>query len=204
MKTAKVIVNSKGRGMAEALDTVETFSRSMGFDKRSSLRTRLLAEETLSMVRAVVEDFEADFWMESTEACSCELHLLAVADMDYKKRHDLIDVSTNQCNEASVGIMGKVKDFIEGSLFYMGFGRELPDKIDARFIGCVSFAEIQTWSLCQYREYLETGETDAGDTEARLDELEKSIVANIADDVRVSVKGNNIEMIIFKNFPIQG
>ena len=30
------------------------------------------------------------------------------------------------------------------------------------------------------------------------DELEKSIIANLADDVRVSVSGNNVELIIEK------
>ena len=33
---------------------------------------------------------------------------------------------------------------------------------------------------------------------AAWDELEKSIVANIADDVKVSVKGNNVELVIEK------
>ena len=61
MKTEKIVVSSNGRGMTAALDEVEAFSRSMGFDERSSMRARLLAEETMSMVRAIVEDFEADF-----------------------------------------------------------------------------------------------------------------------------------------------
>ena len=64
MKTEKIVVSSNGRGMTMALDEVEAFSHSMGFDERSSMRARLLAEETMSMVRAIVEDFEADFWME--------------------------------------------------------------------------------------------------------------------------------------------
>ena len=32
------------------------------------------------------------------------------------------------------------------------------------------------------------------------DELEKSIIANLADDVIVAVKGNNVEISIIKNF----
>ena len=101
MKTEKIVVSSNGRGMTMALDEVEAFSRSMGVDERSSMRARLLAEETMSMVRAIVEDFEADFWMESTEECSCELHLLAVADMNFKKRQDLINTSTHKRNPRS-------------------------------------------------------------------------------------------------------
>ncbi|SHK80840.1 hypothetical protein SAMN05216582_11868 [Selenomonas ruminantium] len=201
MKTEKIVVSSNGRGMTMALDEVEAFSRSMGFDERISMRARLLAEETMSMVRAIVEDFEADFWMESTEECSCELHLLAVADMNFKKRQDLINTSTHKRNEASVGIMGKIKDFIEGSLFYLGNGSNRPVG-DYHMVGCVSYEEIQLWSLEQYRLCLEKDREEGADVDALFDELEKSIVANIADDVRVSVQDNNIEMIIRKNFPI--
>ncbi|WP_029541640.1 hypothetical protein [Selenomonas sp. AB3002] len=199
MKTSKIVVSSKGSGMAAALDEVEAFSKEMGFDKRSTLRARLLAEETMSMVRAIVEDFEADFWVESTEGCSCEMHLLAVAELDYKKRQDLIDASTEHRNEASVGIMGKVKDFIEGCMFYLGSGRTEPLG-DYHLTGCVSYEEIQMWSLQQYRLCLEQGQYEGDDADELLDELEKSLVANIADDVRVSVQDNKVEMVIRKNF----
>ena len=199
MKTERIVVSSNGNGMIAALDKVEAFSRSMGFDERSSMRARLLAEEAMSMVRAIVEDFEADFWMESTEDCNCELHLLAVADMNFKKRQDLINTSTHKRNEASVGIMGKIKDFIEGSLFYLGSGPNIPVG-DHHIAGCVSYEEIRLWSLEQYRLCLDQGRSEGEDVDALLDELEKSIVANIADDVRVSVQNDNIEMIIRKNF----
>ena len=119
MKTSKIKVNSRGYGMEYALDEVEDFSRLMGFDERSARRARLLAEETMSMVRAIVDEFSASFWMESTPDCNCELHLQAEAPMDYDKKQELISASTKQRNEASVGIMGKIKDFIEDSLYNM-------------------------------------------------------------------------------------
>ena len=59
MKTNKITVNSNGYGMEKALDEVEEFSKAMGFDERSARRARLLAEETMSMVRAIVDDFVA-------------------------------------------------------------------------------------------------------------------------------------------------
>ena len=86
MKTSKIKVNSRGYGMEYALDEVEDFSRLMGFDERSARRARLLAEETMSMVRAIVDEFSASFWMESTPECNCELHLQAEAPMDYDKK----------------------------------------------------------------------------------------------------------------------
>lgn len=41
MKTEKIVVSSNGRGMTMALDEVEAFSRSMGFDERSSMASWL-------------------------------------------------------------------------------------------------------------------------------------------------------------------
>jgi hypothetical protein len=182
---------------------VEAFSLSMGFNRRDSLRARLLAEETMSMVRSIVQDFEAEFWMESMPDCSCELHLLAKADMDYRKKHKLVRASTSQRNEASVGIMGKIKDFIEDSLFYTGeaFGTSTTSQYS---LGTVAYSEIQMWSLQQYRKDVEQLRLEREDAniDAKLEELERSIVAAIAEDVRVSVKDNEVEMVIRKDFPM--
>jgi len=205
MKTSKIKVNSRGYGMEYALDEVEDFSRLMGFDERSARRARLLAEETMSMVRAIVDEFSANFWMESTPDCNCELHLQAEAPMDYDKKQELISASTQQRNEASVGIMGKIKDFIEDSLYNMQDGASVAIG-ESQAMGMAGMVmndiHMWSWSLEQYRQDVQE-QKKKGDDEAiddLLDELEKSIVANIADDVKVSVKGNNIEMIIRKNF----
>lgn len=205
MKTSKIKVNSRGYGMEYALDEVEDFSRLMGFDERSARRARLLAEETMSMVRAIVDEFSASFWMESTPECNCELHLQAEAPMDYDKKQELISASTKQRNEASVGIMGKIKDFIEDSLYNMQDGASVAIG-ESQAMGMVGMVmndiHMWSWSLEQYRQDVQE-QKEKGDDEAiddLLDELEKSIVANIADDIKVSVKGNSIEMIIRKNF----
>jgi hypothetical protein len=50
-----------------------------------------------------------------------------------------------------------------------------------------------TWTLSRYKDAQK-------DNAEPWDELEKSIIANLADDVIVSVKGNQIEIIIEKNF----
>ena len=50
-----------------------------------------------------------------------------------------------------------------------------------------------TWTLNRYKDSVR-------DSEESWDELEKSIIANLADDVAVSVKGNKVEILITKNF----
>ena len=55
------------------------------------------------------------------------------------------------------------------------------------------------WSMVQYEEALASTRQENRETvqEAR-DELEKSVVAHVADDVKVSIKGRVVEMIIYK------
>lgn len=202
MRTSKIKVNSLGYGMETALDEVESFSSLMGFGERSARRARLLAEETMSMVRAIVDDFSADFWMEGSPDGSCELHLLADTVMNYDKKQELISASSKQRNEASVGIMGKIKDFIEDSLYNMKDGATVSvGDMHCMGMGGIGMTpDAYMWSLEQYREDVEKKADEDAEMEEVLDELEKSIVANIADDVQVSVEGNHIEMIIRKKF----
>ena len=54
-------------------------------------------------------------------------------------------------------------------------------------------------------DYKNRVKNEAGDREATeaWDELERSIIANIADDVKVKILGNKVEIIVFKNFENQ-
>ena len=71
-------------------------------------------------------------------------------------------------------------------------GRVLPGEVP-------SMDDSLVWSLQGYKESLEdaSGEQEGtGKSKEAWDELEKSIVANIADDVVVGVKKDRIDMTI--------
>ena len=199
MQTKKIKVDSLGHGMEPALDAAENFARQMGLDERLSRRLRLLSEETLSMVRAIVADFEADFWLESMPG-GCRLHLEAETRMNYLKKKDLISVSTSKKNAASVGIMGKIRDIIEDSCYgFSSVGYTSAGMGD--ITGAMPGAYL--WTLEKYRDDVEAQADEDPAMEEALDELEHSIVANIADDIRVAVKGNRVEMVIDKSWEKQ-
>jgi len=61
-------------------------------------------------------------------------------------------------------------------------------------------AMVPIWSLQTYRTGLETQRLDNAEADAAWDELEKSIVGKLADDVVVGVKGDRIEIVITKDF----
>ena len=51
------------------------------------------------------------------------------------------------------------------------------------------------WSFCDYKKSLAGSSPDEN-----WDELEKSIVANLADEVKVGIRDNTVELIIDKKF----
>jgi hypothetical protein len=53
----------------------------------------------------------------------------------------------------------------------------------------------------RYVAGLENSQPGDNTEDAVLDDIEKSIVARLADDVKVSVKGYTAEIIIYKSFP---
>ena len=54
------------------------------------------------------------------------------------------------------------------------------------------------WSLESYKKSVEQASTGDAAAKEAWDELEKSIVASIADDVKIGVSGNTVELIIEK------
>ena len=54
----------------------------------------------------------------------------------------------------------------------------------------------ELWSLNQYKLSLKNKQ----ENKEEWDELEKSIVASIADEVKIYIRGENTEMVIFKKF----
>ena len=67
-------------------------------------------------------------------------------------------------------------------------------------LGCQagSYAGSYSWSMSTYVASIEKAE--AVQVEAAKDELEKSIVANLADDVTVHIVNSDVEIAIYKSF----
>ena len=122
-------------------------------------------------------------------------------------RDELISVSKSGKNAAAKGVMGKIRavaeimllvafdptltvpdgEFCDYHGYNMGFG----------YIDPVTVAEtgyMYSWSLFNYKTAVEENE------EAAYAELERSIVAKLADDIIVGVRGNNVEIIVKKSF----
>ena len=203
--TERINVRNDCQGFDTAIEAVEEFAVLSKLDKRGIMHLRLLTEEMLGMVQTIAGEFQAVYYAEQ-DGDVYRLHLDANINMDPDKRRELISASTSGKNEAAKGIMGKIRDFIEVGME----NYEEVSTIQSRYgvnpvaygiVGMDSDAMNQamlTWSLKQYRDglYDNNGATE-GYSEA-WDELEKSIVANLADDVKVGIKKDRMQMTITK------
>ena len=189
------------------LAEVEKVTTYNALEDKKALRLRLLAEELCGMLPGLIENLNGEFWAEN-EGETYEFHVeLKADDMNIDLRDELISVSKSGKNAAAKGIMGKIRAVAETMLlvasdptlqalptgeFYdyygynMGFGY-----IDQTI--AMETGYIYSWSLFNYKTAVE-------EKEAEYSELERSIVAKLADDIIVGVRGKNVEIVVKKSF----
>lgn len=198
MKTDIIHVTSEGDGIAQALAQVEAVAVYKSLPAKSTMHLRLLTEEMMGMVRALTGEGEADFWIEDEDGVY-QLHLKTDAAVSTVMREKLMEVSTSGQNKEAKGVMGKLRELFERSLEPTGMGRD-PLLANGMAVGAGSMeigsASAGIWLFSRYKTALQEGRGPQED----WDELEKSIVANVADEIEIGIKDNTVEMIIYKKF----
>ncbi|MCR5576272.1 MAG: hypothetical protein K6F56_04625 [Oscillospiraceae bacterium] len=203
MKTEIITINSQGQGMEEALAMTESLGAESGLAEEEKLHLRLLAEELFGMLRSVAGELAAEYWI-IKEDRQFELHMKSEVSLTDEMREQLISASTSGENAAGKGIMGKIRLMI-GEVFLsrsseavIASGLAMSLMSTASAIGQSTGADAYLWSLNQYREEVEGSLTkDKGEA---WDELEKSIIAKLADEVKVWIVGSSAEITVYKAF----
>ncbi len=197
MKSDVIHVTSEGVGISEALRQTEAVAAYKELDKKDSIHLALLAEEMMGMMQALTGKHEADFWIED-EDNTFRLHLLAETKMNSEMRSKLLSASTSGENIAAKGVMGKVRDLFNRIL--EPSEAPLPGAYSSGWVnnastmGAAAYAKntATVWSLNRYKASAQSGAKED------WDELEKSIVANIADEIEIGISDDTVEMIVFK------
>lgn len=191
MKSDVITVSSKGGQMEKALKQAEKVASYKGLSRKSTLHLTLLTEEMMGLMRSIAGDVEGKFWIEDNKD-EFQLHLQVETPMDAEKREQLISVSSSGKNEASQGFMGRIRAFFEPE-------EDLPLFLNPVSVDSFDGVTDVTWSMIAYREMLTqyVGEHREEAKDA-WDELEKSVVSHVADDVKVSIRGRKVELTILK------
>ena len=198
MRSSTCKIENGTNDLEAILKECEKVAAYCGLTEKQCLHLRLLCEEIDGMLPHIIDEFSGDFWIDMND-CICKVNAsIVIPEISSSKKEELIAVARNKKNSAAVGIVGKIRDAIENLLLIskendshyptplvLDFGTGYCDGVDYSYL----------WSLEQYRSTVNNAEK----TE-EWDELEKSVIASVADDVIVGVKGNRANIVIVKKF----
>ncbi len=189
----RLYVNNMVRRTYDTAEMAEDFGEQVGMDSKSIRTMTLLMEETIGMVCSMAGPFEAEIWLEG-DAKACRVCLEA-------------RVGDGMPGEGiPEGFMAKVGNLLRCS-FLFDDREEVPapfrDAIPSYMSDGLPDAPMMVgrWSLGIAREKLRIEAQDNDQARKQLEELEMSIVANVADEVTIGIQDNRIRLVIDKGFP---
>ena len=196
MKTDVISVSSRGSRMESALLQADKVAAYKGLSAKDALHLRLLAEEALGLMRSITGETDGLFWIEDRDD-EYELHLQVQTSLSEEKRTRLLSVSSSGKNESARGLMGRLRAFFDWESdedTAVGSTLLLPDMLESS-----SPMLDWEWSMMRYEKALsaQVAQNAPGAREA-WDELEKSVVKNVADDVKVYIRSGTVELVILK------
>ena len=205
MKTDVIEISPTGEGMAEALRQTEKAAAYRDLTFNEGLWLRLLAEEMTGMLRTIVGGERSSFWVES-EGRSYTLHLTTAVQVNADMRQALLKTTTSGKNAAVRGFMSRIRDIFTqisepggDSISPTDYGFSYVDvtSFDDASLGVTTHGMMYGWSMKAYKSAVAERREEEAD---RWDELEKSITARVADEIKIFIRGNTVELVIEKAF----
>ena len=172
MRSDCIHIDNEGTGFEAALSQAEAVAKYRELGQKEALHLRIIAEELLGMVRSITGEMNGMFWIDS-EGKAFTLHLSAKTVMDAIKRSQFLSTSTTHRNEAAKGFIGFLRDKFESAMLSGDTGIY----------------------------YDSNGNPlDEAPHDEEWDRYERSILRKLADEIRIGVRGGNVEMEVVKKF----
>lgn len=198
MKSNVCKINDGVKDLDVILKECEKFAEYNGFEKKQALHLRLLCEEIDGLLPNILGDFDGDFWIEYNDGV-CKINVsIEFFDFAVEKKKELIKIAKNKKNSAVTGVVARIRSAIE-DFFLDGTNVQDFEMVDNSYFpientdGSNYYSII--WNLKQHKKMVQQKKK-----ENDWDELEKSIIASIADDITVGVRGRHATIVIIKNF----
>ena len=198
MKSNVCKIENGTRDLEAILKESERVAEYNGLSHKQALQLRLLCEEIDGMLPNIVDDFEGELWIDFEDGV-CKVNVsVQFPEVNADKKAELISIAKDQKNAAAVGIVGKIRNAIEN--FFLDEDMMTALTVSTRPYGLATGYSDGVdydylWRLEEYRKSVKKEEQ----VEA-WDELEKSVIASVADDVIVGVRGKRAEIVILKKF----
>ena len=195
MKSNVCEVKGKNEDLKIVLNEVEKAAGYNGLERKKILQLQLLSEELIGIQKGILGFVKGEFYMENT-GDEYRLCLHAEVHTDILTQERFVQMATNHKNEAAKGVVGKIKYVVNYLL--SGDVSNVPDynlfyeSMNASANMMPSAYDV-VWSFGTYRDGVSEGTEE-------WDEMEHSIVANLADDLIVGATANTIDLIAVKKF----
>ena len=105
----------------------------------------------------------------------------------------MVSISKNNKNAAAKSIAGMIRSVVENFLLDEDVQKAMAMPMNV-YMPASHMDYSYLWSLEGFKDSVKPEETE------QWDELEKAMVAAVADDVIVGVKGKKADIVIVKNF----
>ena len=177
MKSDVITIDNQSHGFDEALEQTKKSADFRGISHLQAVQLQLMTEEMLSMARSVTGELNASFWIEF-EGAKADLHLTTQAVLDKEKRAALIASSTSRKNETAKTFLGSLRDMFEEAM-----------AADAEhFVPSNDILKDLPQGIYEEPEW---------------DGYERSILRNLADEVKIGIQGHTVDITVSKRFNIQ-
>lgn len=196
MKSESIVISTNEGNIDKVLEVVEAFSKDL--DHKTGLRIRLLAEETMNLIRSITGEMDAEFFLERDED-QVRLHLNTNTIMFAAKRKELMEISTSKENAAAKGFMGKIREVFELAMLPKDERSARESRIGMMGLvdpTALSATSSETWKMSNYKSSVEEMDQDTEFAQEARNELERSILGNIAKEVEISIIGDDVKMTI--------
>lgn len=177
----------------KALDEAERYAASENLDKKMRMRMRLLSEEILTLTKSITKINNGEFHIERDDG-NYQICIDAEANINHETKEKLVEISSNGTNAAFSGATGSILNAID-SMLHM---KSDANKNDANRDASVMERSISSsdgdyrWSLNIFNEKSNEEPENVISSEA----TKMSVLNNLAEDVKISVKGNNLSIVV--------
>ena len=192
MRSNTCLLNGNNPDMEAVYAEVAKVASYNGLTEKQEMHLRLLAEETIGMEKGILGFNEGEFFIDNTDNVY-RICIHADINVDIMTKERFLDLAKNGKNEAYKGFMGKIRFVADALLNDSGsnpFVYANSEEISTNPMCVFGNNEYENlWSFGDFRESMESdGEI--------WDELEHSIVANLADDIIIGVRNNYVDIIV--------
>lgn len=173
MKSDVIYIDNHGNGFEKVIKEVHKVATYMELDSKESMHVQLCAEEVLSLARSITGEMKASFWIECQPQC-LDLHLSTKTIMDQEKRFLLISSATSRKNEAANTLLGRLRDIFEQAMVNEA---DYSDNIPLDVLQDVAYHPKD---------------------QSEWDGYERSVLRSVADEVKVYVRGDKVDLTVVK------